>query len=277
MREIYFNEEQLNQMYCLYYKKHVSLYNIAKMFNTNYNVIWKRFVKLGWDRRDPYDAHQKYFCNEHLFDKIDTADKAYCLGLWYADGCNHLDDGDITIELQSRDVDVLKAMNIFMKNNNPLLFQEALKHKTRKQNTYILRAHSHYLCERLNELGFIPKKSLTLDFPYWMNMELIPFMLRGYIDGDGWIQKSRIGFMSTDKFCNGVKQYLNSIGLDCSIYDMKRHYDKHTKTVNIFGKKNNVPLATKMFADGSIFMQRKLDKYLEFGFLTKETNNLISA
>lgn len=277
MREIYFSEEDLQNIYHLYYDEKMSLSNIAKKFNTNYSVLWRRFIKEGWQRRDEFQCHRKYHLNEHLFDIIDNADKAYCLGLWYADGCNQINYNSVRIELQSRDVDVLIKMKNFLEYDAPLVFTSATQRNNRKQDTYTLNINSQYMCNRLNDLNLIPNKSLTLDFPYWMSKELIPFMLRGYIDGDGWIQKSRLGFMSTDKFCIGVKQYLNSIGLDCSIYDMKKHYNEHTKTMNIFGQKNITPLVTKMFADGSIFMQRKFDKYLEFGFLTKETNNLLSA
>lgn len=276
MRETYFSEEDLQNIYHLYYDEKMSQENIAKLYHTTQSVIQRRFVKEGWKTRDMCQCHRKYHLNEHLFDVIDSPDKAYCLGLWYADGCNQPENDSIKIELQSRDVDVLLKMKNFLGSDHPLKFRPADKSKNRIQDTYTLVIHSKYMCNRFNELGFVPHKSLILDFPYWMDQDLIPYMLRGYIDGDGWVQKYIVGFMSTDKFCIGVKQYLNSIGLDCSIYDMKKHYNEHTKTVNI-QKKYLVPLATKMFADGSIFMQRKLDKYLEFGFLTEETNNLLSA
>lgn len=275
MRETYFSEEDLQNIYHLYYDEKMSQENIAKLYHTTQSTIRRRFIKEGWKTRDMCQCHRKYYLNEHLFDVIDSPDKAYCLGLWYADGCNKLKNNTITIELQSRDVDVLIRMKTFLESEMPLKFTPANQRQNRKQDTYTLNINSQYMCKRLNDLGFVPCKSLILDFPYWMDKDLIPYMLRGYIDGDGWIQKRLVGFMSTDKFCIGVKQYLNSIGLDCSIYDMKRHYNEHTKTVNIHGKKNVVPLAIKMFADGSIFLQRKLDKYLEFGFLTEETNNLL--
>lgn len=277
MRETYFSEEDLQNIYHLYYDEKMSQEKIAKLYKTSQSVIQRRFIKEGWITRDMCQCHRKYHLNEHLFDIIDSADKAYCLGLWYADGCNQIENDSIRLELQSRDVDVLIKIKNFLESDCPLKFASAEKYKNRKQDTYTLTIHSKYMRNQLINLGFVPRKSLILDFPYWMDKRLIPFMLRGYIDGDGWIQKHTVGFMSTDKFCIGVKEYLNSIGLDCSIYDMKRHYNEHTKTINIFGKKNIVPLATKMFADGSIFMQRKLDKYLEFGHLTEETNNLLSA
>jgi len=211
--------------------------------------------------------------DEHIFDYINTPDKAYCIGLFMADGYND-ENGNFSIELQARDVSILENIRILMQSSKPLYFTSANSFNSRVQDTYALRLYSKYFSQKLKELGIIRRKSLILDFPYWMDKELIPFMLRGYIDGDGWVQKYRVGFMSSDKFCVGVKEFLDSIGINCTVRDMKRHYDERTKTFDITGRNNIIPLVEMMFSSGNLYINRKYKKYIEFGFLNSINNSL---
>ena len=277
MKKIIFNQDELDNIYQLYYNEGKSFRELEEIYHCSQTVFDRTFKEQNWQPHKQYYKMIKYSVNDHYFDIIDNPDKAYCLGLWYADGCNYLDRGDIRIELQIDDLDVLQQINKLVDNTNPIKICSSKNRKTRKKDTCVLNIHSHHMCEVLNDYNFIPRKSLTLDFPYWMDKKLIPYMLRGYIDGDGWIQQYRIGFMSTDKFCKGVKDYFDSIGLECHIRDMKRHYDEHTKTFDISGRKNLIPLTSLMFAEGNIFMQRKVDKYIQYGFLKEFKNNSLIA
>lgn len=276
-KRIEFTEIDIANMYDLYYNQNLSFREVAEKYNCSEGVIKKRFKEKGWKGHNRAYKFIKYSVNEHLFDKIDSANKAYCLGLWYADGCNHGKTGEITMELQINDYDVLESINKFIENTRLIKIYLSENKLNRKLDTCVMAIHSHYLCEHLSELNFVPRKSLILDFPYWMDKELIPYMLRGYIDGDGWVQKYVIGFMSTDKFCIGVKQYLDDIGIESHIMNMKGHYNKHTKTLYIQGKKNMIPLTNLMFSDGDIFMQRKVKRYIEYGFLDSSINNSLVA
>lgn len=265
-----FTQEQLNEIYTLYFEKNYSLRDLVEIFGGSQSVYDRIFKENGWPKHDKTYKARKYSIDEHCFDEIDTPDKAYALGLLYADGCNHYEDGKISIELQARDADVLKDLNILFGSNKPLLFTSAENSKNRKQDTYRLDINSRYLSNRINDLGMIPRKSLTLDFPNWMDNELIPFMLKGYIDGDGWIQKYVIGFMSTDKFCYATQKYLlEEHGIESHILDMKRHYNEHTKELYINGRKNLIPFTEMMFAQPTMGIPRKIQSYYDYGFLTR--------
>lgn len=274
--KIEFNEEEIKNIYKYYFVDNMSFRELHEIYGCSATVFHRIFNENGWTPHKPQYKNTLYSVNEHFFDKIDTPDKAYCLGLFYADGCNLLESNYISIELQANDYDVLNSINNLLENTSPVKIYSSENKTNRKLDTCRIRIRSEYLCNRLNELNFIPRKSLTLDFPYWMDDELIPYMLRGYIDGDGWVQKYRIGFMSTDKFCKGVKKYFDSIGLECHIRDMKRKYNEHTKTFDINGRKNIIPFVEKMFSGGTIFMDRKVKKYIEFGFLDDKNNSLIA-
>lgn len=129
--------------------------------------------------------NRKYHFDEHIFDNINTADKAYCIGLFMADGCNLLEYNTFTIELQERDVDILEKIKILFQSDYPLYFRKATENNNLVQNTYKFSVNSKYFCQKLNTLGIIPRKSLTLDYPNWMDKNLIPYLIKGYVDGDG--------------------------------------------------------------------------------------------
>ena len=111
------------------YKNIVRLYNsglsqqkIGEMYNTSHTVIRKVLMKNNVIMRDNSRKGRKYTIDENYFDIIDNQDKAYILGLLYADGCNYVPQHRVKIELQERDKDILDKINIKMNSNKPLSF-----------------------------------------------------------------------------------------------------------------------------------------------------------
>lgn len=263
-----FSQEEKELIFNMYFSQKVSLTKIGELFGTTQTTVGKCIRDNGGAIRNRTDQFKRYTFNNHYFDSIDTPNKAYCLGLFYADGCNHLKDGDISIELQSGDVKVLEGIKNDMEMTYPIKFYSSEGKKNRTKDTCKLRFHDYHTSEQLKELGMIPNKSLLLEFPNWISKDLFPFMLRGYIDGDGWVQQYRIGWMSTSMFCEGVKSFLwENYNIDSHIMDMKRHYNSVTKTMYICNRKNIHPLVSMMFKSCDICIPRKKEKYIEYGFL----------
>ena len=253
--------------------------SILEISNTSVYTILKNDNKISTFSQEKCDQKvknylkhikKKYYFDETVFDKINTPDKAYCIGIFMADGCNKLADNCFSIELQERDVDILNKIKILMQSNHPLHYRVVKK----GQNTYKLSISSKYLFRRLNEIGIVPRKSLILDYPDKIDDSLMPFLIKGYIDGDGWVRPDGIGFMSSDKFCYGIQNYLNKLDIKSSVYDMKRNYSEHTKTLYIHGRMNIYPLVEIMFSAGNLFMNRKHQKYIDYNYL-KTDNSLV--
>lgn len=263
MREqLSFDEEETAMIKDYYYNQGKTLSNIASIFGCSYTGMLNFFIRNNWERFQDR-RNRKYYFNEHVFDDIDTPDKAFCLGLLLADGCNHSNNNDVSIELQKRDVEVLQMMNNVFESTYPIHEQKASG--SRVQDTCTLRVTSKHFSERCSEIGFVPRKSLILDFPI-IKEEFIMNMLNGYIAGDGWVNKYCIGFMSTDKFCYKAQEYLETIGIKMSVYDLKKErYNEHTKMTQISGKKNIIPFVEKMLDGCNIFLRRKYDKLVEYG------------
>lgn len=217
---------------------------------------------------------RQYYFDEHIFDSIDTPDKAYCIGLFMADGYNNADHSTFRISLQDTDKSVLEKIKIMFQADNSLHYIPAKPERNMKHDVYEFQVRSKYFTQRLTELGIVQNKSLILKFPRWMPEYLIPYMLKGYIDGDGWVQKYHLGFMSTKDFCEGAKEYLNSIGIECTIMDMKKHYNENTKILYMSNRNNIIPLAEIMFSHGNLYIDRKHDKYIEYGFLGRIDKSL---
>ena len=278
MKKIVFTKDEKIDIYNMYYEEKKSFKIIQEKYKVSQTVLRRIFIENNWQIRKRTDQFIKYSVDESYFDIIDNSDKAYCLGLLYADGCNHTDSNTIDIELQDRDVFVLQKMNSFLHNTRPLKFYSSVNSINRKKDTYKLAFRGEHISKQLSHLGMVARKSLTLSFPEWISKDYFPSFLRGYIDGDGWVQKYRIGLMSTDSFCNGVKSFLlSNYNIECHVMDMKRHYNEHTKTLYITNKRNLIPLTELMFRDCNIYIPRKLDKYLEYGLLTQTIYNSIVA
>lgn len=270
-----FTNEEIKLIHDMYYNNNETLKDIAKKLNVSATCIRNYFLYNNLEIHERV-YKRKYDINEHIFDKIDTPDKAYCLGFFYSDGYNDEEDGSIRIELHLRDIDILEKINSFIGSNKPIKIHNANSDTKHNTPSCELCINSRYMSNVLTNYGFVQRKSLILEFPYWMDKELIPFMLKGYIDGDGWVQRYNIGIMSTEMFCQGVHDYLEEININSSIYNQNPNkYKEVTKTLYIHRRNNIKRLVKYMFSYGTLFLQRKYDKYIEHGFLDNINNSIV--
>jgi len=272
MNKKIFTEEETQKIIHFYQEDQMSMEDIAKIFNTSRSPIFRTLKENEVQIRSNTCKSRKYHINENYFDIIDTPNKAYIIGLLFADGNNRKRQGNVRIELQDTDVQILEDIKKELELDCPLYLRHFDQHPT-WHDTYSLSINSVHISQKLANLGMVPNKSLILDFPAWINEELFPFMLKGYIDGDGWIRPKLIGFMSSDKFCYGVQSFLSEhYGINSGVMDMKRHYNEHTKTLYVY-QRHLSDLVNLMFSSPTIGIQRKVDKYFQYGFLQYDANN----
>jgi hypothetical protein len=110
------------------------------------------------------------------FDVIDTAEKAYILGLIAADG-NVSDRGLVTFGLQAKDADLVR----FVRDR---LAPDATLHTAKGDGFVSFALTDRTMAAGLAQWGVIPRKSRTLPWPSGLGPMLRPFLL-GYFDGDG--------------------------------------------------------------------------------------------
>ena len=145
---------------------------------------------------DSLKASRKHYFNEHYFDVIDTEDKAYWLGFWFADGNVRFEKSKATggtkggtaeISLKSTDRDhLVKMLRCMDADENYPIQDREIKLSGKKYYACRVKLQSIDLCYGLNNQGCVPKKSLILKPPH-IREYLIPHFVRGYFDGDGCV------------------------------------------------------------------------------------------
>lgn len=223
---------------------------------------------------------RKYSLNEHYFDDIDNQDKAYCMGLFYSDGCHSESNYIINLSLQERDKDILVKINELIGSNRPLRFIDYNSKNSNWSNQYQLSINSKHMSQQLSSLGMVANKSLKLAFPDWLNDDLIPHFLRGYIDGDGHLSNNpkdaRMSIIGTLDFCESIKSIIkDKLNINGSIYFCHGNTDKPTRTLQIAGRNQMSKFLDYIYKDANLYLDRKYDVYKSL--YCKNMNNTLTA
>lgn len=217
-----------------------------------------------------YRAIGKYSKNENYFENIDSQEKAYLLGFFYADGNVHISPDKktqvVSIGLQLRDKPLLEVIK------NQLEFSGPLRDK--KNNSSYLQIYSKKLCADLIKLGCVERKSLTLKWPTEQQVPnvFIWHFIRGAVDGDGCIFKTKttnpnhrssfgIHLMGSEPFINGLLEFLKEFNISPSI---SMHRNNKNKIIVISKIEDMRKFGNLMYNDAKIFLSRKKEKFNEF-------------
>ena len=208
--------------------------------------------------------NRKYTLNEKYFDIIDTQEKAYIVGLLFADGCISEKTNIITISLKEEDKNILLKINKEIGSNRPLTYLRYNDKNLNWSNQYMLNINSKYMVNSLRNLGLFQNKSLKIEFPSWITDEYYFHFLRGDIDGDGCIFKTekRMSFIATENFCNSVSEYLNNnLSVHCSISLCHKNDNVTTRDSRISGAKQVKKVLDKLYENANMYLDRKYQIY----------------
>jgi hypothetical protein len=278
-----FTEEQKDLVVKLYNELGSSV-DVGKLFNVGHKVVTKVLEEKGIKRTAA--KKRQYKINECYFDEIDTPNKAYILGFLYADGCNCMSKGTITMSLEEGDRDVLERIRHEIDSERPLEFLDySNKHDFgyTYHNQYRLLLFSSHMCQSLQSHGMVPNKSLVLKFPT-LDEKLVPHFIRGYFDGDGCVcqGKRETNFLatitSTNDFCIKLKEIVEHvIGINCYIYDASNH-NGITKVFTTSGRLQVKSFLDWIYKDADMFLERKYNRYIQYFYNNEEnTNNTLTA
>lgn len=256
-RHVRFLECDVDNMYSLY-QKGSTLKDVGKVYNIGPKRVGELFKQYGYNTRNVSDAHKKYKINEDFFDAINTQEKAYCLGLLYADGTNITKRNSISIGLQERDKELLEKVRSAIGIDKPLYFEK--NNKEYGQNIYRLNIVNKHMSKVLNNIGMVQNKSLILTFPTCIPDELMHHFIRGYVDGDGYISRGRdytAEIMGTESFCLSIQKILLRCGIDSQIYNTTLHKETSTRRLYIGRKENFKKFIDYIYTDATIYLDRK--------------------
>lgn len=264
------SDDEVKEIQVLY-QEGLSSRAIAEKLRVSRRVV-TQCVKLAGNVR-----HRTYVFDEEYFDVIDAPNKAYILGLLYADGTNSKRDHTIKLGLKYTDVDILHRIAHEVKSDRPLVYhpEKSNNYNGRQINSspqYVLRLSSKHMSDRLIEIGMVSCKSLVLEFPTEIPEPLLPHFIRGYFDGDGCVRAQlntngticnhHVHILQTESFCGSLKDIIEStLCINCHIY--KAATDNNvTKELCIVGRKQCLTFLDWIYKDADLFLNRKHDIYL---------------
>jgi intein/homing endonuclease len=256
--------------------RYVSGEKNTNLLANNYCVrkpIIRRILKKNGVIFEPHGFKKIYFLNDNYFNIIDSEEKAYILGLFYADGYNGEDKHFSCISLQEGDREILEKISKILESNRPLSY---IKRYGKRKSLYKLSINSKRISIDLKALGCVQAKSLILKFPTVNQVpeNLIKHFVRGYFDGDGCISRHRrnkncrnsyiITIISTESFCLDLLKEVKKINVNSTIIKDFRYKNGVTRRFSISGNEQVYTFLNWIYRDAKIFLERKMKKFLEF-------------
>lgn len=198
-----------------FYNQGNSQNKCAKFFNISQSQVGIILRKNSVIIRNISEGLRKFKVNNDYFEKIDSKDKAYFLGLLIADGNNEVKG--FRLQLKESDKDILDIFKEKINYTGNLLFVKSknIKHSS----SYLLRINSEKLAKDLSKLGCIPAKSHHTYFPD-IPEEFHSHFIRGVFDGDGCahiIKKNKSKLISFPGSPLLISQIQNIICEQCSV------------------------------------------------------------
>ncbi len=219
------NKEQIDDIIDRIENKHQTLSTISEIYKISPTGLRKFLIRNNINyKSNRYTRNDlKKGIKSDFFFIIDSEEKAYFLGLMYADGNVSIPpfgQKRMNINLHHQDKHILETFRKTLGHKNELEFNEHSKKKMRFkiQDQYRLRITSNKLCEDLISHGCVPAKSLILKFPKTVPDNLMRHFIRGLFDGDGGIYcrfsshririnpDFRFEVTGTYDICNGINQ-----------------------------------------------------------------------
>ena len=231
--------------------------------------------KLSQEWKDAISAgKRKFTCNEDYFENIDTRDKAYFLGLLFADGHNNIAGHQVVLNLHEKDVDILE------KYRESIGYTGAIgtwKRKPPRGNIRVVAIRSKKLSADLEKLGCTQQKTLVLKYPYWMDYNLQMDFIRGFFDGDGSINRSKkyavsMSFIAIKDMAEGIARRLSEFtGTNVPVerYTPEKYTIDDLRSVRVGSKKVIKQIMDHWYMNTDTYLKRKYDIYYQAFYVEK--------
>lgn len=242
------------------YSSGISAEQIAVQYNVSDDTIIKKLRELGIEIRN-----RIYRLDEEYFDVIDNQNKAYILGLLYADGCNNTQTRSVILSLQEEDSHILYQIRDELHSDQPIKTIKNHDKNEKWKNMCKIEINSRHMSETLERCGVVRAKSLILTFPEWLDTSLYSHFIRGYFDGDGHIAKQEhkynMSIVGTESFCKRVQEILREdVGIECKMY-VSTSLEKTTRTLMITKRDDSKKFFDYVYKDANLYLHRKFDVY----------------
>ena len=218
--------------------------------------------------------HMKSSYDLDFFEKIDTEEKAYFLGLIYADGYilngrKNRKESD-AVGLALTDLDVLEKFKKVLNSNHPINIYQDSRNKNWKPTGRII-IYGEKITQDLISKGVLKNKSLILTFPSYdiVPKELISHFIRGYFDGDGHlghyiihknINKFTLTLTGTWEMLAGIQDFFKT---HVNFTQRFPEREKNNYTLFYTGRLQFFRILNILYSDATVYMDRKYNYYLD--------------
>ena len=243
-----------------------SIEAIKSQYHHDYKVVQTVIKDAGID----IHKRSRYKCNYHMFDTIDTEEKAYWLGMLFADGYVYEPKHSVSLSLQSSDVDCLYSLQKFFETDTPVHTYP----RTNNTEMSELTIYNKHLYEQVVAKGCIPRKTGKVVFPKCVPSHLVRHFIRGYFDGNGWIThitrqyKTKhpdytFGIASTKEMLCEIYKYLptNKKRETPCMWRTKR-CEAEVYHMTFGGNLQVIKILDYLYNNATVYLQRKHDRYL---------------
>lgn len=193
--------------------------------------------------------------NRHIFDIIDTSEKAYWLGFIVADGYLNIDRRMLRIKLGNVDkLHLIKYINFLGGNVEDMLKSEI--HNTTGNTQWYVTTYSKEIKDALVNLSVEQAKSGKERIPS-IPKELYRDFIRGLWDGDGFIRDNLkgIGLVGSYECLKFVQDYFKE---NLNIEPLKIYEHCNTYKIEYRSTKKAIPLIINhLYQDNDVCLNRK--------------------
>lgn len=257
------------------YNNKTPIWKIAKIFKSSEETISKVLKENG------VEVGTRSVFNHHIFDEIDTEEKAYWLGFIWADGCimNFNPDKNngynFELGLAIKDSEHIEKFcdfigmsreRIKIKYNGNKVIKSEIGQVNVNKDCYICRIQigNKHLWNTLNNYGCCPNKTTNEHFPnesIFKSKDLIRHFIRGFVDGDGWVYIDNRGYLMSG-IC-GQEEFLLSLikYLPEELYKEKCIDCNNTKVIKVlkWGCNKAITFVNYLYSNSSIYLERKFN------------------
>jgi hypothetical protein len=267
-------DEEKKDIAELYYKNTMTIAEMTLSLGLTARTIPQVLKEAGINTR----ITNRYTLNENYFSEIDTEEKAYLLGMLYADGfVGDEKHNNIVLSLKKSDRHLLERFAELIEFTGEI-------RDSKTKNGYgegfqcILNFSSPKMAGDLRDIGVYPGKSLTMTELPNIDESLLRHFVRGYFDGDGGISSTT--YVETDRRSSGrVRVYdrtnfsFTLIGTEPFLSKIQSilpaetfFYDSKTEEMKYLCTRSESSICEiykYLYDESSIFLHRKFDSWQE--------------
>lgn len=259
-KQLKYTEQEIKK-FGEYYKLGNSLKETSKHFNVNYHTLKQNLIRFGY-RVPVKKLNNQRVKNITYFDTIDTHEKAYFLGLLFADGyvAKTPYGVNVGIALQLQDKYILEYLKKKLNISNKI---------SDYKNSSKLSVTCQHMYDKLISLGIKENKShLDYKIPN-IDKKFINSFILGYFNGDGCITIKATGYSVVSICCNSkvfledIQQYLKNIGIITRTIVTEKRTNNDLFVLYLSKRENQLKFMNLIYKNSKIFLHRKYRKFLQ--------------